>query len=147
MSTPLFNLSEMHVLNDTHKNAIAEMLRERYTPFVAENVKNFAEDIRDRQSLIMENLKSVLAAVPESKEFWAKTISFYSNVYERGMPHRADDNNTYQIWAYTDFRTRLLEELQLDPKKFSFKLTSQYIKNVDVGVAEYYNTLMLVYRP
>lgn len=147
MSTPLFSMSDLHVLYHTQKIAVAEMLKDRYTPFVASAVNSFAEDIHDKHSLIMESLTSEMKAVPQSKQFWAKTISFYSNIYDKGTPHNTSDNNYYQIWAYTDFRMRLLEKLQLDPKKFSFKMESQYIKEVEVGVMEYYNTLMLVYKP
>lgn len=147
MSTPLFSANDILLLNDKHKIAIAEMLKARYTPFVESTVKDFAEDIRDRHSLIMEGLASQMNIGPQSKVFWAKTISFYSNKYEKGTIHLETDNNYYQIWKYTDFRIRLMEELQLDPKNFSFKLESQYIKTLDVGVMQYYNTLMLVYNP
>ena len=147
MSTPLFSKNDLHVLHDTHNIAIADMLKERYTPYVASAVKNFAEDIHDRQSLIMEGLKYQMNIAPQSKEFWARAISFYSNVYEKGLEHRKDDNNYYQIWAYTDFRKHLMEELHLDPKKFSLRMESHYNKMVDVGVMEYYNTLIIVYRP
>jgi len=147
MSPPLFSVRELHMLNDIHKNAVAHMLKKRYTPYITDAVESFVERIHERHPQIMESLTSQMSAAPQEKEFWAKTISFYSTVYEKGTIHREGDKHLYQIWAYTDFRIHLLEKLQLDPKKFRFKLESYYIKNIDVGVMSYYNTLILIYRP
>jgi hypothetical protein len=147
MSSPLFSVSEINKLNVSHKISLNEMLKERYTPCVEPQVKHIATSIHKIKPLIMDGLITQMNTAPQSKQFWAKTIYFFSNVYEKGTPRKENDNHLYQVWAYTDFRVALLKELELDPKNFSFRLESHYCRTLDVGVCEYHNTLILVYRP
>lgn len=147
MSVPLFSVSDIKKLNVSHKISIAEMLKERYTCCVEAQVNHIATSIREIKPLIIDRLITQMNTAPQSKQFWAKTVYFLSNVYEKGIPRKEDDNHLYQVWAYTDFRIRLLKELELDPKNFSFRLESHYCRTLDVGVNEYHNSFILVYRP
>jgi len=156
--SPLFDINQLNTLRETHRNLLNEMLEKRYTPFVHEAVMFYAAIIRNNHNLIMKDLQTEMNAVPNAKEFWSKTRSFYSYKYSNGAnrfdkhEEKFGDNKRgfapiYCIWSYTNFRHRLLEELKLDPRIFSFKLVSQNIREVDVGVTEFYNTIMLVYKP
>ena len=127
------------------------MLGERYEPYVYEAIKVYSDIIRKDRDFIMKGIKSEMDAVPNAKEFWSKAASFYSckntskyiNIEnDSGIRHRM-----YRIWSYTHFREHLIAELQLDPKVFSFKLISQRVRDFDHDNTEYYNTIMLVYKP
>ena len=123
------------------------MLKERYEPYVEAAVKEYAEVIREKQSNIMNVLKREMNSVPQSKEFWAQAVYFYSHKYAKGTPRLKDEHYRYQIWKYSTLCERLLEELQLDPTVFSFRLTSQHCVEMDIGIDTYYNTVMLIYSP
>lgn len=155
---PLFNVNELNTLRETHKRLLNEILEKRYTPFVEEAVVLYAGDIRRNHDLIMKGLQTEINSVPNAKEFWSKARSFYSYKYNVGAnrinTHEERFGDTkrgyapmYSIWCYTNFRNRLLEELKLDPQVFSFKLISHHVREVDVGVTEFYNTIILVYKP
>jgi hypothetical protein len=155
---PLFNINELNTLRETHRNLLNEMLEKRYTQFVEQAVMFYAADIRRNHDLIMKDLQTEMNSVPHAKEFWSKARSFYSYKYNVGAnrinTHEERFGDTkrgyasmYCIWCYTNFRNRLLEELKLDSRVFSFKLVSQNIREVDVGVTEFYNTIMLIYKP
>jgi len=154
----LFDNNELNTLRETHKKIRNKMLEIRYQPFVEEALLFYAAVIRINHRYIMDDLKNEMNIVPNAKEFWSKTSSFYSYRYNLGArrldisEEKFGDNKRgyapmYCIWSYTNFRNRLLEELRLDPKVFSFKLSSRHVRDVDVGVSEYYNTIMLIYRP
>jgi len=57
------------------------------------------------------------------------------------------------IWKHTDFQTRLLKELELDPEHFRFKNHYQPLQDYLLlfkdapGVNEYMNSIYLVYTP
>lgn len=155
---PLFNINELNTLRETHRNLLNEMLEKRYTQFVEQAVMFYAADIRRNHDLIMKDLQTEMNSVPHAKEFWSKARSFYSYKYNVGanridVPEEKFGNDKkgyaymYRIWSYTNFRNRLLDELRLDPRVFSFKLTSQHVREIDVGVTEFYNTIILVYKP
>ena len=136
--------------------SVGKMLMKRYQRFVDKAVAQHAENIRYNKLSILNGINAEIDSVPHAKEFWAKTKSFYSYKYPAGSIKRineydfTDDKggcSMYTIWAYTDFRNRLLEELKLSPKNFYFKLDSQHIRDLPDGITEYYNTIMLVYKP
>jgi hypothetical protein len=154
----LFDLNELNTLRETHRRLLNEVLEKRYEPFVEEAVMCYAGDIRRNHTPIMKGIQNEINAVPDAKVFWSKARSFYSYKYNIGA-NRIDTReekfgndkrgyaSIYRIWCYTNFRNRLLDELRLDPRVFSFKLVSQHVREVDVGVTEFYNTIMLVYKP
>jgi len=148
---PLFDTKELIDLRETHRDYLNNILEERYSPFVYEAVKVYSNIIRRDHDYIMKGIKNEMNAVPHAKEFWSKAASFYScknpikyikMETDSGIKHRM-----YHIWAYTDFRERLLEDLQLNPKVFSFKLVKQHVRDFDNSNVEYYNTIMLIYHP
>ena len=156
--SPLFDYNELNTLRETHRRLRNEILQKSYEPFVEEAVMFYAADIRRHHIAIMNDLQNEMNAVPNGKEFWSKARSFYSYKYNSGanrinVPEQKFGDNKrgyasiYRIWRYTNFRNRLLEELRLDPKVFSFKIITQHVREVDVGISEYYNTIMLVYKP
>ena len=147
MSVPLFASDDMSMLYNTYTEAMNKMLEEYYEPYVALVLDGYAHDIRMQKSAIMDSLKNEMKGVPQAEEFWAKTVSFYSRKYAKGTKFLENENSRYEIWRYSSLCKKLLEELQLDPSVFSFKITSQYILEVDIGIEEYYNTIMLVYKP
>lgn len=164
--TALFDPIQILTLKNVHRILLADVMNEKYSPFVEEAVQMFANDIRTRQNSIMEGLQKEMMSVPIAKEFWAKARSFYTYVPKRHQTIEELYNSPihilqkqgavfgdtekgyaqiYHIWRWTDFRQRLLAALELDPAHFHFKLISYLVSENDKYT--YHNTLMLVYSP
>ena len=74
-----------------------------------------------------------------------------ANCKESDLFEMSHSHLMWVIWKYTDFQTRLLKELELDPEHFSFKKHYQPLPDYarlfqhDPEVNEYINSIYLVY--
>jgi len=82
---------------------------------------------------------------------YAVVHAFRANCKESDLFEMSHSNLMWVIWKYTDFQTRLLKELELDPKHFSFKKHYQPLQDYArlfehvPEVNEYINSIYLVY--
>ena len=182
MASPLFTPSDLTELQITHANIHKKRMADKLEVTVKATVAKAAAIIRERSKDIMERLKDDIVSGTTYPYAWAEVFEFISYDFSK-LPMHGNTvypylpNMTYNqaaafynkaneeaepsghtsmwvIWRHTDFRTRLLEELQLDPAHFKFKnlatplhCCARLFRRSDEldDITEYLNTLHLVY--
>ena len=88
----------------------------------------------------------------DAKRFQYAVVQVYrANCIEIDLFEMSHSDLMWVIWKYTDFQTRLLKELELDPEHFRFKKHYQPMHDYarlfkhDPDVNEYINSIYLVY--
>jgi len=184
MTSPLFTPSALTELQTTHINVCKKIQADKLAAAVKATVARAAHLIRNNSNNIMDALKNDIVSAKTHPYAWAKVFEFISydfgklpmkgnSVYpylpnmtynEAAAFYNRNTNSEFEttsfsmwvIWRHTDFRTRLLEELQLDPAHFQFKNIAQPLEccarlfrredELDI-ITEYLNEMYLVYRP
>jgi hypothetical protein len=174
--TALFTPNQMNELKEDrykiHEKKMAEKLS-MYVPFA---LTHYAEQMRPASQRILDDLKYsdwAYAFEFNSYDFrnipggghavWKEVttdvkhyLTYYGLVSASdpcgtmfGMGHA--EETMWSIWRWTDFRTRLLTELGLDPEHFEFKNLAGVVSGderlfKDDLITEYRNKVQLVYK-
>jgi hypothetical protein len=175
--TALFTPNQMNELKEDRYKVHAKKMAERLEPFVAVAVKFYAEQMRPASQRILDDLKySDWAyafefnsydfrnipggghAVPQEQV--DRDLKHYFSYYDLisasdpcGTIFGGHDTKEmmWSIWRWTDFRTRLLAELGLDPEHFDFKNLAGVVSGdprlfKDDLITEYRNKVHIVYK-
>lgn len=175
--TALFTPSQMNELKEDRYKIHAKKMAERLEPFVAVAVKFYAEQMRPASQRILDDLKySDWAYAFEFNSYDFRNIpggghvvpqeqvdtdlKHYFSYYD--LISASDPCGTmfaighaeetmWSIWRWTDFHTRLLAELGLDPEHFDFKNLAEVVSGdqrlfKDDLITQYRNKIHLVYK-